>query len=495
MKTPARNIILAALIVGLDGDRLLRGGELRLGFAVWIAGLVICTWAIGKQRSRERHLVLGGTVFAAFGLVVRDSPMLNAIDMLSVLCMGALSVWVGSGRRVADLTILESVRAGLLAMVNTIAGAVNVIGDAVASRSGVVTRTGTVGALVIGSVLAAPPLLVVGALLASSDKVFDRILSTIASGIMSDGLTHLIVIALLAWLASGWMRATLGDAIGATVDVPASPRLPFVSVSIGLYALIVLLGTFIAVQARVVFAGAAFLRQTEGLTVATYARDGFFQLILAAGVVLVTLVMAEWFLTDDDMVGQRRYRTAATILLAMVATLLVSSAVRIGLYVNEFGLSIDRSLATATIIWVFAALATFAGTTLRNAPAKFMPVTLLMTVGWVALLNISNPEAITVRVNLARAARGAAFDAAYHGRLSADALPALRAGARVLSAGECSALEATLRSRLAGRFGSSGDASGDWRSTNVPLWQAQAWFNSGESLCSARPVGGVRQGE
>ena len=387
MKTPARNIILAALIVGLDGDRLLRGGEVRLGFAVWIAGLVICTWAIGKSHSRERHLVICGTVLAAFGLALRDSPMLNAIDMLSVLCMGALSVWVGSGRRVADLTILESVRAGILAMINTIAGAANVIGDAAARRTGGASGKGIAGALVVGSVLAAPPLLVVGALLASSDKVFDRILSTLASGIMSDGLTHLLVIAMLAWLASGWMRATLGDAIGATVEVPASPRLPFMSVSIGLYALIVLLGTFIAVQARVVFGGAAFLRQTEGLTVATYARDGFFQLILAAGVVLVTLVMAEWFLTADDAVGRRRYRTAAAILLAMVATLLVSSAVRIGLYVNEFGLSIDRSLASAAIVWVSAALATFAGTTLRNAPAKFMPVTLLMTVGWVALLD------------------------------------------------------------------------------------------------------------
>ena len=495
MKTPARNIILAALIVGLDGDRLLRGGEVRLGFAVWIAGLVICTWAIGKSHSRERHLVFCGTVLAAFGLALRDSPMLNAIDMLSVLCMGALSVWVGSGRRVADLTILESVRAGILAMINTIAGAANVIGDAAARRTGGASGKGIAGALVVGSVLAAPPLLVVGALLASSDKVFDRILSTLASGIMSDGLAHLLVIALLAWRASGWMRATLGDAIGATVEVPASPRLPFMSVSIGLYALIVLLGTFIAVQARVVFGGAAFLRQTEGLTVATYARDGFFQLILAAGVVLITLVMAEWFLTDDDAVGRRRYRTAAVILLAMVATLLVSSAVRIGLYVNEFGLSIDRSLASAAIVWVSAALATFAGTTLRNAPAKFMPVTLLVTIGWVALLNLSNPEAITVRVNLARAARGESFDAAYHGRLSADALPALRAGALVLSAGECSALEATVRSRLAGRFGSSGDASGDWRSRNVALWRAQAWFNSGDRLCSARLGGGGRQGE
>jgi hypothetical protein len=292
------------------------------------------------------------------------------------------------------------------------------------------------------------------------------------------------VILVLAWLAAGWMRATLGDAIGAKVPVPASPRLPFLSISVGLYALIALLGTFIAVQARVLFGGAAFLRETEGLTVATYARDGFFQLILAAGVVLVTLVMAEWFMTDEDDAARRRYRTGATVLLAMVSTLLVSSAVRIGLYVNEFGMSVDRMLAVSGIVWVFAALATFASTTLRGEAGKFMPVTLLVTVAWVALVNLSNPEAIVVRVNLARAERGETFDAAYHGKLSADALPALRAGASRLAAPQCLALEAEIRNRFFLRFGSAGDANGDWRGRNLPLWRAEAWLKSGQGVCT-----------
>ena len=69
-----------------------------------------------------------------------------------------------------------------------------------------------------------------------------------------------------------------------------------------------------------------------------------------------------------------------------------------------------------------------AGTVLR-APAM-----LLVTIGWVALLNAANPEAIVARVNLARATDGKAFDAPYHATLPAnalpaDALPALRAGA------------------------------------------------------------------
>ena len=508
MNASARNLLVAALVVGIDGDRLLRGGTWRFGFALWIAGLVICTVAVGGRGSRERQLMLGGTVLAAFGLVLRDSPTLYAIDMLSVLCMGALTIWLGSGRGVADLTIVESVRAALLAVINTIGGGAGVIGAAMERGEHNDATTRRAGALAVGTVLAIPPLVIVGALLAKSDKVFDGALSSFTNAIMSDGLAHAIPIALLAWIATGWMRATLGDAIGATVDAPSSPALPFVTISIALYALIALLGAFVVVQARVLFGGAEFLRATDGLTVATYARDGFFQLILAAAVVLATLVMAEWLMTADDALARRRYRSAATVLLALVGTLLVSSAVRIGLYVNEFGLSVDRTFACAAIVWVGAALAAFSATTLRGQGAKFMPVTLLVTVTWVTMVNLINPDAIVVRVNVARAARSHAFDAAFHARLSADALPAILANAYQLSASDCSALELAMRARdvlpflvaVTSATATAGAGAGatasatantserasraDWRGMSLPLWRAQAWRTSGRHVCS-----------
>ena len=40
-------------------------------------------------------------------------------------------------------------------------------------------------------------------------------------------------------------------------------------------------------------------------------------------------------------------------------------------------------------------------------------------------LNLVNPEAIVVRVNVVRATAGQAFDVAYHLKLSADSRPAL----------------------------------------------------------------------
>ena len=54
-----------------------------------------------------------------------------------------------------------------------------------------------------------------------------------------------------------------------------------------------------------------------------------------------------------------------------------------------------------------------------------MATTIVITAGWVAMMNLANPEAIVVRVNVARATAGETFDAKYHARLSADALPLL----------------------------------------------------------------------
>jgi hypothetical protein len=217
--------------------------------------------------------------------------------------------------------------------------------------------------------------------------------------------------------------------------------------------------------------------------VATYAREGFFQLVVAAGVVLGTLIIAEWLLDPNDTAGRRRYRAAGSVLLLLVTALLASSIVRIWLYVGEFGLSIDRAFACAVMVWVVVALVVFGGTTLRGRADRFAPTTLVATVAWVALLNIVNLEAIVVRVNIARAQRGELFDVAYHAKLSADALPALRALAPVLSPNDCQALSDALTKSWSDRLAHPGNGN-DWRSRNLPFVRASEWNASGATMCT-----------
>ena len=484
----AWTLVLAAGVLGIGGDLLLRGGMWRVGFALWITTIVASVFVLDWQAPTERRLMLAGIALAAFGLAWRDSPMLYVIDMLSVICMGMLTIWHGMGYRLGDLTWIEAVRAAVLAAINSVAGATGVIGDAIDSQDGSTRQHAGMRGAMIGIVLAIPPLIVVGALLASSDVVFDGILERVMTTVLADGMSHLLIAVLLAWLVAGWLRAATGNPLGRSLPEVNSPGLPFVSVAVGLYALLALLAGFLATQARVLFGGAAFLRETAGLSVANYAREGFFQLILAAGVVLVTLVVAEWLLRVDDAAGRRHYRLVGTALLSLVATLLVSSAVRIWLYMREFGLSVDRAFASAAILWVSGALIAFAVTTLRGRPSRFMPVAVLVTVAWVTMMNLSNPEALVVQVNVARAEAGQPFDAKYHARLSADALPTMTRLATRLSVADCALVQQELRTWWTERVRDVVSGGGDWRSTDVPLIRARAWTAAGTIGCAAAPA-------
>ncbi len=463
-------VLIAAAVIGISGDWLLRGGQWRLGFTLWLLTLIAAVFIIGSRGSRERNLLLAGVALASFGLVLRDSPMLYGIDMLSVLCVGALLIRQGTGATLSRLHTVDVPRVGLIALANTLGGAPRVRG--LRERGDDTHRDQTLRALLIGAALSVPPIAVMTALLTASDPVFKDLLQHIFGVNL---LSHLLIVLLLAWIASGWLRATCGSAIGASIPEMRSPALPFVAVGVVLSTLIAVLAAFLITQARVLFGGEAFLRSTAHLSLAEYARNGFFQMILAAGVVLSTLVVTEWLLPADASAEHNRYRRLAMALLVMVAALLASATTRIALYVSRFGLSMDRALAIAVIVWVFAAVIVFAHCVLQHETDRFFPRVLVLTVVWVASLNVMNPEALVTRINIARAATGAPFDVTYHARLSADAVPTLVHGAPQLGAVVCR----QLRYAITGARTQTSDTTRDWRSTDLDEAQADAWYDRG----------------
>jgi len=462
-------ILLAALLIAIAGDLLLRGGEPRLGVTLLVALVTGSAFAIGGRGDRERTFLLAGTAVAALGLVLRDAMALYAIDLLSVLCMGALALWRGSGRSIARLEVLDAPKAAVLAVLTTLVGAPEVLRATGHAEADAGARAARTRALAIGVVLAVPPLLLVMVLLGSADSVFGSFLQRTVDFLALDFVQHVVVVVVLAWLAMGWLLGTLAGSAVVRLPEIRSPGLPFASASVGLYGLVLLLTLFLGTQLRVLFGGAAYLSATAGLTVAQYAREGFFQLVVVAGIVLATLVAADWLVAREPE-AVRRYRAVGTVLVGLVAALLVSAVARMWLYVTNFGLTIDRVLATAIMCWVLAAIATFAATMLRGRGERFAPAILLVTIGWVASLNAVNPEAIVVRANLARAAAGQAFDAPYHAKLSADALGTLLAAAPTLPATECAALSESLAKVWKERRA----ARGDWRALSLPYARAIA---------------------
>lgn len=113
----------------------------------------------------------------------------------------------------------------------------------------------------------------------------------------------------------------------------------------------VLYAFFLAVQCAALFGGADYLAQV-GISYASYARSGFFQLVAVAAVNLACL-LACLALCKGEGRGLRMVQVLGTLLVAASGVLLVSALWRMNLYVGAYGLSFKRALT----YWGMAVLA------------------------------------------------------------------------------------------------------------------------------------------
>ena len=475
----AKLILLAALLLGAAGDLVLRAWPWGLGLVGVVAVAVVAALATGWERpfgfsahpqDRDRVIALGATFVFALGLVLRDAPTLLAYNFLAMLACGALATWPMFGRSVARFRVFDAVRAVRHALATTLSGApVLALSDADWQRPRETTGR-RLRAATVGSLLAVPPVLVVGALLSEADPLFADFLGSWRQLGLDEVLGHVAVAALIAWPAAGWLRGiAMPVASGRRTKHGEPTRLDYFGVAPALYALVGLLAAFLGLQARALFGGSAYVLATTGVTYADYARRGFFELVAVAAIILVLLLLGDWILDRRTPDADRRFRTAGWMLVALLGVLMASALQRMVLYVSYYGLSDTRLYATAGMAWVGVALGWFGLTILRGRRARFGVGLLVISAGWIATLNVINPEALVVRVNLARALEGQAFDVPYHTHLSADAVPSLLHAADELPFGDCMAIVESLSqdSRVLPA------AEGDWRSWTLPTARAE----------------------
>ena len=80
-------------------------------------------------------------------------------------------------------------------------------------------------------------------------------------------------------------------------------------VPLGLLNLLFL--SFVLVQVRYFFGGAASVALTPGLTYSEYARRGFFELVAVSALVLPLLLLTHWVLVKNDANAERIFRWLA----------------------------------------------------------------------------------------------------------------------------------------------------------------------------------------
>lgn len=457
----------AAASLGLAGDHLFRAAPWGLNAAVWVAALAALTVALVRERDGRltRDFVALSVLGAFFAACIawRDAPMLVAWNVLGSLLCVALAGLAAGPAHLPITPLTHYLRRPPWTAWNVALGPVVLAGQEVNWQGVLDTRRfGRLGPIGVGMAVATPLLLVFGGLLGSADPVFERMLRSLFDWDVPRLLGHVTLFAVIAWLAAGLIRSVLarpGDARS-----PRVPGLPLglVELAIPLALLAALFLAFDIVQARYLFGGDELIQTTVGLTYAEYARRGFFELVAVSGLVLPVLLAADGIARCRDRRTRAAVRALIVVHLTLVGLIMASAMLRMRLYVDVYGLSLDRIYASAVMIWVAATLLWFALTVLRDRRERFGFGTIVAGLAVLAGLNLANPDGLVARVNVDRAT-AAELDVEYLGRLSADATPTLLAALDRLDRGQACALAA----RLEARTRQWDRTVGDWRSWNL----------------------------
>ncbi|MEP6765860.1 MAG: DUF4173 domain-containing protein [Gemmatimonadaceae bacterium] len=420
----------------MAGDLLLREGHGGSNFAVYALLAIGVTYTVSRARSESSNrlsawLFVAAALFGAL-LSVRDSQVVVAWNFLACATLFAMAIAATTPSFVLRATrIRDIVSALFLSACDAVFGTFAfLLSDLPQLLSISETRKYGLRLVARGLAIAAILLFIFGGLLRVGDPVFDHGLSNLFNWDFPNVATHLLVFAATAWPVIGMQwRNVRGSSVQVSLNDLAVPTfINRVDVLAVLATLNLLFASFVAVQLRVLFGGQAYVLATTGLTLAEYARSGFFVLFVVAGLILCMLLAMNATLRDGSIGNWNTSRRLSWSLMSLVGVVLASAVGRMALYFNVFGASTDRVYAFGAMSWLAMVFVLFGATVLRNKPNTFAFGTLGVSALAVLLFNAVNTEALVTQYNLKRASTGVGFDMKYALTLGADAVPALVAG-------------------------------------------------------------------
>lgn len=283
-----------------------------------------------------------------------------------------------------------------------------------------------------GLLVAAGLATVVLALLVSADEVFASLvqqihLPTLVRREFLRLVYALLVFPVLFSLLWGFSRAALKRPAP-----PSESEADFSKWVVGSVAVLVVLDVLYAVFALVqlvyLFGGAESAAMAAGY--AEYARSGFFQLVAVTCINVAVVLPAQRIARSSAEFGRRALsstsRTLTALLVLLTAVILVSAAMRMGLYVAAYGLTPLRVFTFLSMVLIAVCLLALMVRVFRPQTGFWHVVLAAGIVVW-AVPNLFNVNAFIANYNVDRAMEGSLpqFDVSELEAYGDDAVPAL----------------------------------------------------------------------
>lgn len=428
----ANNILLLGATMGFFAERLMwDAGPTGLGFVLWVMllGLAACriTWL---QQPHYINEVIAWSVVAMLAAVVMlvrtAAPIIILMILVLIVCAAMVLLRV-SGTSSRDSTVLDCLSSILLVPLSAGLAASRILRE-VDLRPG--SLDPRLWASLRGILLAIPVLVLFGLLFASADAVFSAYADGIIALASEEALGHLAMLLGFAWVSTGLLagvacRQVLNRARARTRRDRHFLEIGDIEVGVMLGLVLALFASFVVLQLGYLFGGRETIELRSGLTVADYARRGFFESLVISGLTLALLIFVAGI-----KCSRRVFQPLAGLLILCVLIILLSAGQRLDIYVEEFGLTLARLTAAAIMLWLGLCFSLFILTLFRGRSRDFAAGLIVSGVAMALLFSLVNPSQVVVRTNLQRYLIGAQgsgpdIDSVYLLSLGADAVPIL----------------------------------------------------------------------
>lgn len=413
-----RRLLFAAAIAGVIGTALWRPTVLSIGYLV--VGLMVFGVVYGtadRRPTRDEWVGIGLCV-----ALLSVSAVLAA-EWVGGLCL--VAAWVVGWCTLAGGHTWTAVFTGPF-LPWLLPGRVRGwVGRALHRRSPT-SRIAFPGraAVVIGVTVVLA--LVFGGLFTAADPAFAQLVDNLVPELDGGDIVARVVVAgiVVAFVLEGGYLIRFRPRLDDMAPAPMRPVSRW-EWALPLGVLDALFIAFVAVQASILFGGHTHVLETEGLTYAEYARQGFWQLLWVSGLTMLVLAAVIRVAGRATTADRRLLRVLVGTLCATSVVVVISAIHRMWVYQQAYGFSTERLMVITIEVWLGAVFLLVAAAGIRMS-ARWLPRAVLVA-GVLALLGLAslNPERLIADRNIDRFEQTGQLDAEYLSRLSADIDPAL----------------------------------------------------------------------
>jgi hypothetical protein len=395
-------------------------------FAVVLVGVVL--FFAHKQQMPIKHswwvVVLIG--FFAFMPSVRDNEFLTFLNVATMFGLLMLLAYQFVGTPVMFMKLRDYFILAVMVPFRMLGKAFSTINLISQVRSKVKSRDNFIRALK-GLLMALPILILFAILFSQADLAFAQFLKSFTNFSIAERTAQYIALLVFAFVAGLSFLSYIffgqqeqkTEAAGVKSDEPIDTgKGTEVMVFLGLISALFLV--FIAFQVTYLFGGETNIINA-GFTYAEYARRGFWELLAVAIISLLLLLASEKYSGAESKM-HKYFLAPAMVLIVEVVIIIGSAFKRLSLYIDAYGMTTLRFYVAMFIILLLVLFVVLAVKFIKSKREQFFTFgTLLTFAGFLALVNIINPDAYTAKINLEQYNKTGKIDVIYVKNLSSDA--------------------------------------------------------------------------